>query len=410
MPRLTPFRPLRYSEGAGDPALLLAPPYDVISPDEARELRGRSPYNCVRLVLPEPAGSDERYERAAALLREWTEEGILERDPEPAVFAYEQEFPLGGERRARRSLLAALRLVPLDRGEVLPHEETHTGPREDRRALTRACGAQLSPVFLVAPDPNGRLRRLLAGAGGSAPLLDASTPDGIRHRLWRAGAGGGSEELCEAAGARPLLLADGHHRYETALSLAEGWPGREAARSILACVVPGTDPGLAVLPTHRTLDRPPEGSNWDELLARLFRPEPARRPLAEAPAEAAEAGGGAIVAASPGREPVLLRPRAEAAAALPSAARDLPPVLFDRLVLRRGFGADAERAARSGLLGYHRSVEEAVAAAGPEGLAFLLPPLGPERVWEAARSLGRLPPKSTYFWPKIPSGLAFREL
>lgn len=410
MPRLSPFRALRYSDRAGDPSLLLCPPYDVISPAEARELRDRSPFNCVRLVLPEPAGAEDRYARAAALLREWLGEGVLRRDRDPAVFVYEQAFTAGGEPRSRRSLLAALRLAPLSEGEMLPHEETHTEPREDRLALTQACGAQLSPVFLVAPDPERRLRRLLAGSGRGDPHLEATTPDGIRHRLWPVGAGGGAGELCAAGGERPLLLADGHHRYETALELSRRWGDRPAAASVLACVVSGRDPGLAVLPTHRSLQRPPDGREWESFLSESFLLRPESRPAAEAPEAAAEAGGGAMVAAAAGRDPLLLRPLPEAAAMLPPPGPELPPILFDRLVLRRGFEADADRAAESQLLGYHRSTEDAVAAAGADGLAFLLPTLDVDRVWEAARSLGRLPPKSTYFWPKIPSGLVFRTL
>lgn len=442
MPRLQPFSATRYAPSAGDPERLLAPPYDVIDPEQAAALRGLDPHNAVRLVLPEgPAPG--RYELAADRLRGWLEEGVLATDPEPAVYLYEQTFaaPRVGARAdapdapgdaseaavdapgdataaesrvlTRTAIVAALEATPFAEGDVLPHEQTHRGPREDRLALMRACRAQLSPVFLVARDPEGEVQRALAEArqAGAArgPVLRARTRDGVLHVLWRLPAGS-EAELLRAAGARPLLVADGHHRYETALAFAAS-PGAPAgAASVLVCIVGERDPGLTVLPTHRVLLRPPSGAaGWRSILESAFFLEALDEVDGRGPEEATSAArGGELVAATAGGA-WLLRPRPEALARSGLGASPAV-VLLDRLVLREAFGTGPDEAVGGGLLSYHRDAAEARRAAGEEGAAFLLPALEPGRVWELARAGVRLPPKSTYFWPKIPSGLLFRLL
>ena len=428
MPELRAFRALRYTEPAGEPSDLLAPPYDVVDANQARRLRERSPFNAIRLVLPE---GEDRYERAARRLRAWREDGVLRRDDEPAVWIYGQTFRHEGRERTRHGVFAAVRLSEFGEGEVLPHEETHREPREDRLRLMEACRAQLSPVFLVAPDPAGRLPALVDRAVQGSPTLDARTPDGVRHRLWRVPAGSLADELCEAAGASPALVADGHHRYETALAMHRRRPDDPAAAWTLACVVGQGDPGLLCLPTHRSLSRAPDspggpvpdpggeadGSRqaWERLLEGSFevRDTGIGRDAAEAGARhAAEVGGGALVAALPSGSCLQLRAlrRAREAAGLEPDLADVAPAVFDRLVLRPAFDRGPDEAVESGLLGYHREPSEAVQAAGRKGAAFLLPPLPVERVVEIAGADRRLPPKSTYFWPKLPSGLLFRSL
>jgi uncharacterized protein (DUF1015 family) len=427
MPRIEAFRALRYADAAGDPADLLAPPYDVVGADEARRLRARSPFNAVRLVLPE-GEAPGCYELAARRLRDWTADGLLARDDEPALWVYGQSFRHGGREITRHGVFGALRLSEFGEGEVVPHEETHRGPKEDRLALVRAARAQLSPVFLIVDDPAGRLPALVDRAVRGGPALDAETPDGIRHRLWRVVEGPLAEKIREAAGdgGGPLLIADGHHRYETALEMGRGTPEGHPARRTLACVVGASDPGLVCLPTHRALSRPPD-DGWRAFLEEAFEVreldlgEGPAAPGAEddgvrgAPARAAEAGAGAMVAmpgAGSGEAAGawLLRPRAG-----DGAGGDLPdgapaPVVFDRLVLRRGWGIGPDPAVERGLLGYHRDAADALRDAGSDGAAFLLPPPDVDAIREAAERGERLPPKSTYFWPKLPSGLLFRPL
>lgn len=412
MPELRPFRATRYTGRAGDPADLLAPPYDVISPDEAAALRARSPYNAVRLVLP-TGDADHRYAAAAGRLDAWLEEGVLRRDEQEAVWLYGEGFEHGGEELTRFGVLSALRLDELGEGEVLPHEETHRGPKEDRLALLRACGTQLSPVFLVAPDRAGRMTGLVDRARRGRPVLDARTPDGLRHRLWRLAPGALARDLLEAAGSAPLLIADGHHRYETALAHARERRGHEPSRWTLACVVAAGDPGLLCLPTHRALRGPPTeleagvgAEPWRPFLAGSFEVAGEAAGDPDEAARAVREAGDALACLPGGPEaPVLLRvPGSEA------AEERVPTVAFDRRVLRRGYGLGPDEAVERGLLSYHREPADADARAGNEGAAFLLPPLPVERTWELARAGARLPPKSTYFWPKLPSGLVFRSL
>lgn len=420
-PELRPFRALRYDPAAGDPADLLCPPYDVIDPAAAEALRARGPYNAVRLERPE-GGDPARAEAAAARLAAWRRAGILVRDAEPAAFLYRQTFQdPEGATRDRRSLLAALRLAALDAGRVLPHEETHGEPKRDRLALTLACRAQLSPIFLLAPDRGGALRDGLAAAEEAGPpALDARTPDGIRHRLWRV-SGAPAGALCATAGAAPLLIADGHHRYETALAVADALPDSEAARWTLACVASERDPGLLLLPTHRALRGPPAAEGWRELLREAFEVgdaggagdrSAAGPPGSEGARGPASRTGGALVLRREGARPLRLVPRPEAiaAAGLSAAEARLGAVVFDRLVLRHRWGRTAQEASTAGLVSYHRDPAEALAAAGPDGAAFLVGPMRVSDVRGAVAAGGRLPPKTTYFAPKIPSGLVFRLL
>ena len=413
MPDLYPFPALRYSRLAGSLSDLLAPPYDVITGPEADRLRARHRGNAVRLVLP--AGeAPEKYDRVATLLRQWREEGLLELDSAPTVTVYRQEFPGPDGPVSRHGLFAALTLSPFDRGEVLPHERTHSGPKRDRLALTTATRTQLSPVFLTARDDSSRLLDGLLAAAGAEPDSRADTPDGVSHTTWRIDAPELAASLCRAAGAGPLLIADGHHRYETALEAQrELGGGAPAARRVLVCVVSGRDPGLRIQPTHRTVvGTPIEDStdDWPAVLADSFDLRPVADPSPASAARHAE-DHDVIVLWSNGQA-WELQPRAGALSArgLDDLDASIPSVVLDHLVVGGVLGQDADAAARNGRLAYFRDAEAAVSAAGEEGAAFLLPAVGQEAVWHVTSLGRRLPPKSTYYEPKIPSGLLFRPL
>ena len=410
---LAPFRALRYSPEAGDLSPLLAPPYDVVDPDLADALRARSPFNAVRLVLPE-GEAPGRYERAADRLRAWEADGILRRDDALCVYAYEQLFEVAGSTRRRRALFGALRLTELARGEVLPHEETHAGPKRDRMALLEATRSQLSAVLLVGRDPHAELlRRLVGVVEGSGPEAEATTRDGVRHRLWRIAEPEDVKPLTDPDLLPRLLVADGHHRYETALAFRDRHPDLGAAGRVLAAVVSDADAGLVNLPTHRSLKTPEEDGSWRRRLLEVFDLVDAGTADAETAARRLADGAAALALVTADASPVQWltpRPAALAEAGSQPEGTWAPPLLFDRLVLRRCFDLDAESAVRSGRLGYHRDAREAVAAAGGDGAAFLLAPLPTGDLWQLVGSGGRLPPKSTYFWPKLPSGTLFRPL
>ena len=232
-----PFRALRYDQAVGRPLeSLVAPPYDVIGPEQREELRRQSPYNVVHLTLPDSE------EEAAASLAEWQEQGVLVRDPDPACWWLAQEYvgPDGVARR-REGLVAALRLEPYENRVVLPHERTHAGPKEGRLRLLRATRAQLEPLFFLW---DGTVE--VDGLG--EPELEADE-GGVVSRLWRLEAEF-TDALVEELADAQLLIADGHHRYETALAFHEE-DGSEASAWLLAVIVPTGQEGLTIFPTHR---------------------------------------------------------------------------------------------------------------------------------------------------------------
>jgi uncharacterized protein (DUF1015 family) len=336
-----PFRALRYDVAAAGPLeTLVAPPYDVISPAQRDELRARSPYNVVRLTLPD----DE--EQAARDLDEWRTGGILVEEP-PAVWALEQDY-VGpdGVARTRFGLVGSLKVEPYETGTVLPHERTHAGPKEGRLRLLRATRVQLEPIFLLydGPAPVGRPDR--------EPDLQVEGA-----RLWRLD----DPTLVRAFDDRQLLVADGHHRYETAVAFAQE-EGTPASAQIPAVLVSTEDPGLEIFPTHRVFAAP----------RRL---------------ESAGNGAGEIVELTrEGRRPV------------PVPAGMLDVQLVDTLGHEGiSYTPDAEEA--------ERRVREGEAA-----VAYLLRPTRIEDVFAHARRGEVLPQKTTYFFPKLISGLLLHPL
>jgi uncharacterized protein (DUF1015 family) len=351
MARVQPFRAVRYDqEAAGPLAQLIAPPYDVIGAEERARYRAETPFNVVHLTLPD----DEQ--EAARLWREWVDHGVLRRESEPACWWLEQDFvgPDGVARR-RGGLVAALRAEPYSTGVVLPHERTHAGPKEGRLRLLRALRAHVEPLFFLFDGA-------LAGPGGE-PLLDVEL-DGVRNRLWRV-EGEAPAELAEAQ----LLIADGHHRYETALAFHEE-DGTEASAWLLAVIVPTEQEGLTIFPTHRLVD-------------------------------------GVDLSAEASSEPPL-----------ELLHRGIGPLLYrdGRAFLLDGNGSQLDAAAVEPLLAgsvrYTPQAEEAVELVdtGEAGAALLLRAPTIEQVRDTARRGETMPQKSTYFYPKLPSGLLFLSL
>jgi uncharacterized protein (DUF1015 family) len=334
------FRAERYSDRAGPLADLVAPPYDVVGPAQRDELLLRSPYNVVHLTLPDSE------EQAARDLAAWRAEGILERESEPAAWALSQSY-VGpdGVPRTRNGVVVALRLEPYDRGVVLPHERTHAGPKEGRLRLLRATRTQLEPIFLLHH--------------GDPPELPERGPDLALdgERLWRL------DSVPDVAGEQ-LLIADGHHRYETALAF-HAEDGTEASAWLMAVLVSTRDEGLTIFPTHRIAGR------------------------------AGDVRGTEIAAPSDGLPGVVAYSRGTY-----------------RLV--EGDGLDVELVDRLGLEGvsYTPRREDAVAAVdrGEAEAAFLVRPTPIEAVFERARRGEVLPQKTTYFFPKLTSGLLFLPL
>ncbi len=434
MPHLRPFRALRFEPSkVGDLSAVVAPPYDVVGPDLRARLIARHPANVVRLDLPvEEIGDqvDDRYRRAARTLAGWRSDGTLRKDPHPSVYVYEQTYRVPGTsvERTQRGFFARLRLEAFgpDSG-VLPHERTLSGPKEDRYKLLRATGVNTSPVVGLFDDPSGSTSKWLAVVAAGPPDVDVADDDDGRHRLWSVPADGEGPSsvvaaaLMESAGAGPITIADGHHRYETALRYRDE---RRMTRSceedpafdyLLTLFLESTGEPLTVLPTHRLV----RGIGDDQaasLLAHaveLFEVEPVESAddlLAAFAADGVEPGGRGRFGLWTRGGGAMLTARRSAFEALPSSGGEALRWLDVTLVaaaLERLLGLDAD-AVSAGAIDYTKSASDAVAAvAANDGVdaAFLLEGTPVASISAVARDGDVMPQKSTYFYPKALSGL-----
>jgi uncharacterized protein (DUF1015 family) len=354
MPLVKPFRALRYAEAAGSLDTLVAPPYDVISPALDERLRAASLYNSVRIVRPTDAAE------ASRVLEDWRRDGILVRESDPAVWLLEEDFEgPDAVRRTRRSLVGRVALEPYGRGVVLPHERSFPKPRRGRLELLRLTRTKLSPILLLHDGPP-------PPPAPDRPSDLEATLDGVVSRLWRL-----SPAAAEAIDA-PLVIADGHHRYEAALQFHEE-DGSEETAHVLGALASSRDPGLTIFPTHRTSTSAPPSQNGTQELAEAL------------------AGLAALPRAQAGY--VVVRP--EGAELVATQAAGLDTALVDDLGLQN--------------VRYTPDADEAVdaVASGRAAAAFLVRAPTVEEVAAAARSGERMPEKSTYFYPKLAAGLLF---
>jgi uncharacterized protein (DUF1015 family) len=399
-----PFRALAYDEAeAGPLGALVAPPYDVISAPAREGYLRASPYNVVRLILPEVP-----YEEVPRLLAEWREAGVLRRAAHPCMLAWTQSFRLAdGVPRERRTIVATVGLEPYERRVVRPHERTHAGPREDRLRLMRAARAQLSPVFGLYPDAEGCVWRA-AGVEGP-PHAEFTDRDGTVHRIWRID----DVDACSAVSAgfagRWILIADGHHRYETALAY-RGDRTRVGAGPtrpddvVLMGLTALEDPGLAVLATHRLLTEWPEGAaSRFEVVPVIGGLEDLLAALEEAPRERPAFG-----LVLPDRQALLVGEHGEDA----SPAGRLDTVALERDLLEPALGADQAVLAARGALSYTQDPVEAQRAVheGRAAAAVLLRHPSVAMIADVAEAGGTMPQKSTYVTPKLLTGVAFHAL
>ena len=408
MADVQPLRALRYDLAKVGPlADLISPPYDVIDATARTALAARSPYNVVEIDLPE--GGEDRYARAGARFASWQDEGVLLRDGEPALWALEQRY----DDRVRRGFFARVRVEEYGAGRIRPHERTHPGPREDRLRLTRATAANLSPIFSLYSDPDRAALAALAPAMASEPWGDATDADGVRHRLWRCTDADATRQVASALEGVELLIADGHHRYETARVYAEEIGGEGDHRYVLMLLVALEDPGLAVLPTHRLLSGldAARSAALNDVIERDFVAVPTRT---LAPPE----GRGPLTMGFLDRERSLmltLRDQAiadRALAEMPEPYRRLDTGVLEALILKGALGRSDDDISHLHGLGYARDVAQAAAAvhSGEYDAAFIMRPTPVELVREIAAAGVNMPPKSTYFSPKVPTGLLFNPL
>jgi len=432
MARISPLTPLRYdlarlSDGL---ASVVAPPYDVIDAAQRSELAARSPHNVVRLILPEGEG-DSKYAHAAEILEAWRRDGALVRDDVPAFYRYDQTFspPDGGEAITRRGFLALVRLSPFSERNILPHERTLSGPKEDRLKLFRATRTNLSPGFMLYRDPRHALDAPLDTA---EPLTELTTPDGVRHVVSRVTRRDAMSAIVEGVARSQLLIADGHHRYETALRYShevDATHPRASAnaehRFFMAFLANGDDPKLVVFPTHRHVHSLAHFS-FDEMLTRAHGAFDVR-PLAvgasaeqiRAALDEAKGRGPTIAAAAPDGRVAILTLRSDVdlsrhptLGARPDVLRHTDVAVLHSAILEHILGITPEAQAAKTNIWYPQDARGSLAElrGGKGDVLFVMnatPVADVRRVAEAGEVM---PQKSTFFYPKVLTGLAIHTL
>jgi uncharacterized protein (DUF1015 family) len=403
--RIYPFQPFRYTAKAGPLAHLVTQPYDKISPAMQARYLALSPYNLVRIVLgerkPGDTETDNVYTRAAAHLESWTRSGILAADREPALFAYFQEFtePDTGERLTRKGFIALGALEDYSAGVVHRHEQTLAGPKKDRLELLRHTHAQAEQLFLLYPDPQGSIDTLLDEAAQSVPLGEVADEYGAIHRIWRISP---ADRIQQLMADKKLIIADGHHRYETALAFRNENPTLAGADRVPMTFVNMHSPGLRILATHRLVNGV-DTSRFLERAAAEFRVEEIGSPAVLR--SAWETGNGKIaIGAAIGDRLYVLEEL--------FASGDLDVRVLHRNLLEKNLGIDPAAVRDEKHLQYVRGLDAAIAAArdGAAQIAFLLKPTSIRQVADTSFGGGVMPQKSTDFYPKLLSGLTIYKL
>ena len=431
MPNMQPFRGWQYDLGnVGALSNVVAPPYDVIAPELQETLYAHHPHNVIRLELTkgEPGDTDQsKYQRAARLLKDWQQEGVLRAATTPTLYVYHQQYTVDGQTHVRKGVLARVRLEPFGQGKVFPHEETLPGPKADRLKLLHATAMNLSPVFGLYPDPDNAVQQLLDAAVERTPPLEATDHLGVVNHLWTVT---NQHLITQVQGLihdRPVFIADGHHRYETALRYRDERLAKEPTLGdeapcnfILMMLVSMSDPGLLVLPTHRLITGLPSltAAQLRQLLEPHFEVSTVGTGTAgmhdcwdQVSAEEQELLGFGTVADDTWqtarlRDSTLLD---QGAADHSPAWRSLAVARLQVVVLEKLL---PEKTRQTPACQYVHSLPEVRAFMDQRAgqVAALVPPATKEHVAQIAGGLEKMPPKSTYFYPKLLTGLVFHSL
>lgn len=417
MADVKPFSALHYDLArVGSLEDVVAPPYDVIDAAQRAELLARSPFNVVEIDLPQAGPGEDPYSHAASTIEDWELGGILRHDREPALWALTQEYAApDGSRPTRHAILARVRVEEYGPGRVRPHERTQPGPKKDRLDLTRATRHNLSPIFsLTAADAWGQIEPALA----ADPWGEATDRDGTVNRVWRVADARVHQAVSATLSGAELLIADGHHRYETARTYMEEVGGEGPHCYTLMALTALDDPGLTVFPTHRLLgglsDNADRREHLREGLRELFEIEPVGDHGLD---PAGEEGIGAFGYLGPDGQPARLRLKDSAEldrilADRPESYRRLDVAILEALVLKGILGMSEDDVAAKRGIGYAKSIGEVRASLETDAYdaAFILRPTPVDQVRAVADSGETMPPKSTYFFPKILSGIVFNPL
>ena len=434
MAEINPMRGIRYNPGQiTDLSVAICPPYDIITPAMQLELYRRSPCNFVRIEygeeLPQDSENDNKYSRAAAYFRRWQAEDVLRRDTHAAVYVDDHFFNFKGREHRRRGIVCRIKLEEWDRMVVRPHEGTLAGARGDRMRLLWALKANTSPVMSMYQDNSGDIASVLEEAVGCPPVASSAMLDGERHELFAVAEGPVQTRLIEAFSALPLYIADGHHRYESALTYRREQvvlqPDADAGAAfnfVLMTLVDMGDPGLIILPPHRLLRglNPVKLAELEEKLPAFFDIEKLSKqtPNIWEKVDTLQSEPGTIRLVLAGLKPdeiwiLTLRDIDGAFALMPYFHTDiykrLDVSLVDHIILEEMLGLRPE--GESGIaFNYDRAETVRKVEEGDFQLAFIVKPVRPETIKDIADAQDRMPRKSTYFYPKLPSGLVVNSV
>ncbi len=412
MVMVRPFRGLRYNHDMIDSfESVLAPPYDVISEPQQNQLYECSPYNVVRIILAREKG-DERYRSAAHTFQKWISERVLVQDDETGIYPYYLEFEDEGKRAVRRGFIAAIKIEDFSEGKVLPHELTFAKHKEDRLKLTKATDANLSPVFAVYSDPDGGIEEQIHDkVSNTPPIINALSGEGVRSKLWKITEPGLLESISNALVGSTVLIADGHHRYETALNYMKfrkkssgDSSGESEYEYVMMYLSRAESDGLIIKPTHRVISNAGP-LTFENILNQVMGKFDVKRVSLK------------IAAASLGKEEFLM------VTGQHNTEHDYVYKLSPKELHKESFRNLAVMQLHTSVLGsiisekyggieYTKSMDEAVELVRTRGyeLAFILPPLSALDIFDVTFAGEKMPHKSTYFYPKIPSGLVFHLL
>ena len=405
MAEIHAFQPYRYTEKAGPPDRLLTQPYDKITPAMQSRYLALSPYNLVRIILGERTSSDSDsgnvYTRAARSLNEWIASGVLARDSEPGIFPYFQEFtvPDTGERLVRKGFIALGAVEEYSAGIVHRHEQTLSGPKQDRLQLLRHTHAHFGQIFMLYPDPAGAIDALLDQGTRGKALVEVTDEYGAIHRMWKIAE---ADPVRQLMADKKLLIADGHHRYETALAFRRENPGLAGADRVMMTFVNMHSPGLKILATHRLVSgiktqNFPQNAADDFVIEEID--SPAR--LQQAWRERA---GRTVIGAAIGNRLFLMEAR--------GAGDQLDVRVLHERILGKALGVSEEAVRDEKHIRYIRGLDAALEEArqGTAQIALLLKPTSIEQVATTSFGGGVMPQKSTDFYPKLLSGLTIYKL
>ncbi len=403
MATVKPFNGVRYTESNLSP--LICPPYDIIPPEKKEFLMKQSSDNMVRLELPDALGGKNKYQQARSIMSSWLREGVLFKDDEPGFYFYEQGFLDHGERKVRRGFFAALKLENPQKGDVKPHEKTLAKPKEDRLKLLRSVKTNVSPIFGLFHDKKKQIVNLSKRVAALEPLAGAKDREGVSHKLWKVSDSTSVGMITKALALQQIFIADGHHRYETAWNYSQERRKKDKKYSpkaeynyVMIFLCPMSDPGLSIWPTHRVVEAP---VNLDQRIAEYFDVLPADR------FEKLE---------SKSPQPLLLSYKGKRCTLVVKNKNILPKMMPEKCKAYRDLGVSILHSlllqdVPADKITYVKDREEAYKLAKQRGhCAVIVPPTPIEAVQEIALAGQTMPQKSTYFYPKVATGLVLHSL